>query len=71
MSNKTTIHSEQETRTVTVLYRIYGSIDISVPQKATRTEIEDIWGKLPDKDLIDNLGSDGDDFEITDILEEE
>lgn len=50
---------------VTLSYRIYGSVDVNLPQNATRENIEEAFSELPDAALIDGLSCDGDDIELT------
>jgi len=66
-----TQNEEKTTRKVTVMYRLYGQVEIEVPVDANKEQIEEIFDEIPLTTLqnSDNLGNDGDDAEMTDYME--
>lgn len=51
-------------KTFTILYRRYGQIEIAA---ASAADARAKFQALPTPEVDSNLGSDGDDFEITDV----
>jgi len=61
---------------VTVAYRIYGEVKVTVDVPAGVDDLDEFakkaaaeqWEDLDRSQLIDGLGSDGDDYQLTDTL---